>query len=205
MTENRLDKVPPIVALRLLPYAMTAGLVGIVQSHFAAASNLEDPAFRNRLWTPTEATGLHIVPAGLWTPELANKGPAVVVRRLGYRRMRVGLGDNRGASTPQGHEVYHGIWTGGHRLLCVAKEEAEVEVLGAEVGRMLDAFSSDIRRALHLMRFSVTEIGPPAKLRRSKDRWAVPVPVEYAWNWSYTLRMLAPRLKTIAGGLTTTD
>jgi len=197
MTEDRTQQVSNLCSLGPRPVIMTGLMRLLLIDHFSRAENIEHDVFRQRLWKPGVETGILIEDATVWRPGASDKRPAVIIRRNGWRNIKVGIGNVSGTSA-EGFDQYTKYWRGSHTLFCLAKEGAEVEILAAETYRFLEHFSPIFRRYFNLLLFELMEVGGLSEIREATNRYAVPITVAYGWEDSWTLQQHVPRLKRIA-------
>jgi hypothetical protein len=179
---------------------MTGWLRIWMTGHFLTASNIEDQsqALQNSLWTPTNTTGIVIESSTRWAPELTEVRPSVIIKRNGWKRLRLGIGDKMmGTVQPSGQDVFANAWQGSHTLFCITDKGAETELLAAEVYRELNQFSSVFRDALALLRFEVSEVGELMLLEKARQSFVVPIVVAYAFVETWQLNQQAPIIKGI--------
>ena len=181
------------------PLVATGWFRLLLAGHFQPG-NLEDTSetIGKMLWKPDNTTGIMIESITRWVPELTEKRPAVIIKRNGWRRLRLGIGDKMfGPGDPAGQEFFANAWQGSHTLFCIAGKGAETEKLAAEVYREMNEFGPAIRATLDLLRFEVTEVGELMLLEEARQNFVVPVVVAYAFVESWQLQDSSPPLTGI--------
>ncbi len=174
-----------------------------LQGHFADRSNIEDyqgPDPDGPLWHPNfKKSKIAIESATKWTPELTEHRPAVIIKRNGWRKIRLGIDDRMFFHlAPDGQNRYANWWQGSHTLFCCTGDGAESEKLGAEVFRELNEHGPTVRRILDLKRFEVVEV---AELRKitvdARENYMVPITVSYVYEEAWKIIQDAPKLKKL--------
>jgi hypothetical protein len=147
-----------------------------------------DPTFQKMLWQVDETTGIAIESATRWVPELTEKRPGIIIKRNGFQRSKLVIGDKTiMAPDNSGNYYYVNAWQGAHTLFCIANKGAEVELLAAEVYREINQFSQLVRAQLDILRLEVRQVGDLMILEEARQNWTVPVVVSYAWTENWTL------------------
>lgn len=183
------------------PIVMTGLLRMWLIRHFSSADNVEDQAqtIRKLVWqTNIKNAGIVIESITRWTKELTEKRPAVMIKRNGWKRIKLGIGDRmQGTSDQDAQTAYGNAWQGSHTLFCIAGSGAEAEVLCAEVYREINQFAQQVRAAADLLRIEVTEVGEVAELEEAKQNFFVPVVVGYGFMEQWRIRQEVPVAKTL--------
>lgn len=204
--ENRITRVSELCESGLRPHVVTGILRQLLISHFADPSNIVDTQLRNKFkesgpWKVDENglndSGILIESITRWTPNSANKRPAILIKRNSWQWARLGIGDRDGINAYEGSSSYTGWWQGSHSLYCIAAWGLETELLATEVVRFLMHFSPWIREQLDFKKFGITEVGGIGEVQEVVQGFAVPVTVAYMAEESWTLQPAAPRLKRI--------
>lgn len=174
---------------RWRPILMTGVLRQLLLHHFADPRNIEDPALKDgayaAIWQDGPSTGIMIESVHRWRGDLADKRPAILVKRNAYRNLRVTIQD-RQAVDGRGFEHYMTLWVGSHTVFCVHGTGAQCEILATEVQRELTQFGPAIGQQLGLHKFQVTEVG--AVSEEATTGWYV-VPVTVGWAYQETWRL----------------
>ncbi|WP_353208374.1 hypothetical protein [Sphingorhabdus sp.] len=204
--ENRVDKVSTLCSYGMRPHVMTGLLRQLLIGHFSDPSNIEEPRVRKHIqnlgaWQPVDsglnAGGILIESITRWLPQTADKRPAVLIKRNGWKWMRQGIGDLTGQNEYTGSVTYAGMWEGSHTLYCLSPNGAETEFLTTEVVKFLLHYSPLIRDQMNLHRFIVAEVGGIGEIQEVVQGYAVPVTVSYVAEEAWTLQPYVPRLKRI--------
>lgn len=204
--ENRVDTISELCGYGMRPHVVTGVLRQLLIAHFADANNIEDPLLRQKFidsgaWQVDENglndTGILIESITRWTPNSANKRPAVLIKRNSWQWQKLAIGDLTGHDYSTGEKSYTGLWQGSHSLYCIAAWGLETELLATEVVRFLTHFSPWIREQMNFKRFMVTEVGGVGEVKEVVQGYAVPVTVSYVAEESWSLQPYAPRLKRI--------
>ncbi len=202
MPENRLDLPSDISSLPFYrSYIMTGVYIQRLAAHFSDYTNIDDAVIRNRIqatpYTPDEHTGIAISTVSDWKPFEEDKRPAVLVRRGEVPVHRIGIGDTDTIDTTTGQINYVCMVGGTHIFFAIARTSAEADLLGFEVGRMLEG-SKTLVDELDLERLQLISIGEAAQLEESKDHYAVPIVMAHEYRQSYSLAPHVPLLKRVS-------
>lgn len=199
------------------PLVMTGALLWILRRHFANADYIQEPVLKDYTWNK-DATKAQIMIESItkWQgapTQTMQMRPAIFVKRNTYGRVKLGIGDRYQGSGVKPEVDNEGqlsdnavnsgakfevIVAGSHTVFCIGGTGAEAEAVGTEVFFELLEFTPLIRRDLDLNKFQVMEMGSVSKLEESKEHWAVPVVVTYAFNHVWTLKQDAPLLKSVS-------
>lgn len=179
---------------------ITTGLLRLwLVGHFQQA-NLEDQdqTIQKMLWSPQATSGILIESITRWRPEMTEKRPGVIIKRNGWKRLRLGIADRMmGTVESTGQEVYGNFWQGSHTLFCIAGNGAEAEKLATEVFRELNQFGPKFRLAVDLMRFEVTEVGELLLLEEGRQNFVVPIVVAYVSSEAWRVNQETPLLRNL--------
>lgn len=204
--ENRIPKVSALCSYGMRPHVMTGLIRQLLLGHFSDPQNVEEPRIRRHLlslneWQPVDDeinySGILIESITRWAPNNADKRPAVLIKRNGWKWNKQGIGDLAGENLYTGQTSYSGMWEGSHTLFCLAQNGAETEFLATEVVKFLILFSPMIRDQLNLHRFFVAEVGGVGEVQEVTQGYAVPVTVAYTAEETWSIQPYAPRLKRI--------
>ena len=142
-------------------------------------------------------SGLLIESITRWTPNSADKRPAILIKRNGWKWLPLGIGDKAGGNIFEGSTAYTGLWEGSHVIYCLALTGVETELLTMEVVKFLAHFAPWIREQMNFKRFMITEVGGIGEVQEAVQGYGVPVTVAYVAEESWALQPAAPRLKRI--------
>jgi hypothetical protein len=190
------------------PLVVTGWFKYWLQGHFGSAATMEStaPSIVRNLWKPNNLqTKIAIESVTAWTPELTEHRPAIIIKRNGWKRIRLGIDDRMmGTQAPSAQNQYCNLWQCSHTLFCITGEGAETELLAAEVFRELNEFGPVVRQILDLMRFEVMEVGEVMKLpQNARENFVVPITVAYAYREDWEVISEAPFLKRFVIDLAT--
>lgn len=178
------------------PLLLTGLLRDILTKHFETPTNIESPDLRSLIWSESESTGILIESVFRWRGELANKRPAILIRRNAYQNTRLTINDLAGADV-QGSEHFMTLWVGSHSLFCVHGSGAGVESLATEVQREITQFGPSLRNYLHLFKCQVAEVGTISILEEATQSFVIPITVAWAYQETWALRPLALPLRHV--------
>jgi hypothetical protein len=167
--------------------------------HFGDSSRIIDDILKEKLWhADPKETRISIEPHSAYKTDLTEKRPAIIIKRQGWQRIRIGINNMRmGEISLDGAEYYVNLWQGSHTLFCISGVPAEVERLATEVFEDLNRFAPAVRRKMDLIRLEVAEAGEYGKLEESGKNYVVPINVGYVLADTWTLRQEAPFLKSL--------
>jgi hypothetical protein len=204
--ENKVPKVSALCSYGMRPHVMTGFLRQLLIGHFSDPQNIEEPRIRRHVqeiggWQPTDASlnhnGIVIESITRWAPNTADKRPAVLIKRNGWKWSRQGIGDLSNRNLYTGEASYSGFWEGSHTLFCLAQNGAETEFLATEVVKFLILFSPMVREQMDLHKFYVAEVGGVGEVQEVVQGYAVPVTVAYVAEENWSIQPSVPRLKRI--------
>lgn len=180
----KVSTLPQLCGIAPRPQALTGFLRQWMIQHFSELANIEHEQLDGYLYRPDiTKSGILITTNTLFEPEQAAKRPALVIKRNGWKNLRLGI-DNRmmGYISGDGHEYYANYWQGSHTFFCLAGTGAESELLAAEVFHELNQFSPTLRPKIGLHRLEVLDVGEVYLLEEAREHFAVPVSIGYAWE-----------------------
>ncbi|MEM3062001.1 MAG: hypothetical protein QW303_00455 [Nitrososphaerota archaeon] len=173
----------------LRPGVMTAIFVNILKHFFAHPSYLSTPRFKlhpNKQLDPDENSNVIIASVAAFLPELSDKRPAVLVRRLEWAVNQLGVGDGRINTSNTEHSRYLIGITGGHSIICLSREMGEVEALVEEVMNCFIYFKPALRKMLNLNKLQLTVVDRVSGFKSNRDYFLCPLVVKYTWTESWT-------------------
>lgn len=206
LPENRVPKVSALCSYGMRPHVMTGFLRQLLIGHFADLNNIEDPRVRRHMevvggWQPEDnganQAGILIESITRWTPNTADKRPAVLIKRNQWEWSSRVIGDKAVENIYTGETSYSGFWEGSHTLFCLSQNGAEAEFLSTEVVKFLILFSPMIRQQMDFFKFYVAQVGGVGEVQEVTQGYAVPVTVAYVAQETWATQPLVPRLKRI--------
>jgi hypothetical protein len=204
--ENRVPKVSALCSYGMRPHVMTGLLRQLLIGHFSDPQNIEEPRIRRHIqeiggWQPSDTSlnhnGILIESITRWAPTNADKRPAILIKRNGWKWNRQGIGDLAAENLYTGKASYSGFWEGSHTLFCLTQNGAETEFLATEVVKFLITFSPMIREQMDLHKFYVAEVGGVGEVQEVIQGYAVPITVAYVAEETWSVQPYVPRLKRI--------
>jgi len=206
--ENRVPKVSALCSYGMRPHVMTGLLRQLLLGHFSDPQNIEEPKVRRQIeqlqqWQPEQpenqqiSRGLLIESITRWSPNSADKRPALLIKRNSWSWLKQTIGDKLSSNPYTGQESYFGFWQGSHTIYCMSGTGAETEFLAAEAVKFLILFSPLIRSQLELHKFFVSEVGGVGEVQEVVQGYAVPVTVTYVAEENWSIQPYVPRLKRI--------
>jgi hypothetical protein len=183
----------------LQPLMITGFFRDLLTRHFQP-ENIQSRDLANYIWRDDMTTGILIESIHRWRGDLAEKRPAILIKRNQYSNTRMTIGDQAGTDA-QGNRQYVTWWTGSHTLFCIHASGASAEVLATEVQREITQFAPVILQTLGLFRLVVTDVGAISEIEEAKESFVIPVNVTWAYQEFWTIKQEALRLRSV--GLST--
>jgi hypothetical protein len=183
----------------LQPIMLTGFFRDLLIRHFQP-ENIQSRDLANYIWRNDMTTGILIESIHRWRGDLAEKRPAILIKRNQYSNTRMTVGDQAGQDA-QGNMQYVTWWTGSHTLFCIHASGASAEVLATEVQREITQFAPVILQTLGLFRLVVTDVGAISEIEEAKESFVIPVNVTWAYQEFWTIKQEALRLRSV--GLST--
>jgi hypothetical protein len=178
------------------PILLTGMIRDLLIRNFQGPGNIRDADLRNLVWRPDERTGIMIESVHRWRGSLAEKRPAILIKRNAMQNLRLTIGDKAGIDE-QGQSVYMTMWTGSHTLFCIHGSGASVEILASEVQKQITQFAPVLVEYLGLHRITVTEVGTVSELEEAKQDFAITVTVGWAYEELWKLELESLKLRKI--------
>lgn len=168
--------------------------------HFSTANQVEEPSLKHLIWQGSERTDILIESVHAWTPQMAHRRPAVLIKRDDCNYLPMGIGDRRQGppADSRGDPHYVRYWMGSHTLFCIGGTGAQAELLATEVKRYLSHFGPLIRETIDLKQFRVVRIGAVGQLEEAAENFVVPVSVGYTFEDRVIIRENSPALHAIS-------
>lgn len=192
------DSIQQLGGLR--PLMITGSLRWLMTEHFGNPANIEDPMLRDQghpaIWQNNNSTGILIESVFRWRGDLVEKRPAVLIKRNGYRNLRVTISDLVGADQ-QGNDSYATLWVGSHTLFAIHGTGASCEILSTEVQRDVTEFAPAILGKLNLHKFQVTEVGEISTVEEASQNFICPITVGWCYEEVWKLNREALPLKMV--------
>jgi hypothetical protein len=183
----------------LQPIMLTGFFRDLLIRHFQP-ENIQSRDLANYIWREDMTTGILIESIHRWRGDLAEKRPAILIKRNQYSITRMTVGDEAGQDA-QGYMLYVTWWTGSHTLFCIHASGASAEVLATEVQREITQFAPVILQTLGVVRLVVTDVGAISEIEEAKESFVIPVNVTWAYQEFWTIKQEALRLRSV--GLST--
>jgi len=204
--ENKIEKVSALCSYGMRPHVMTGFLRQLLIGHFSDPQNIQEPRIRRHIeeigtWQPSQnglnSGGILIESITRWVPNMADKRPAVLIKRGDWQWVSRVIGDRSVENLYTGETEYTGFWEGSHTLFCLAANGAEAEFLSTEVVKFLILFSPTIREQLDLFKFMPSRVGGVGEVQEVIQGYAVPITVTYMAEEAWSLQPYVPRLKRV--------
>lgn len=175
------------------------GLLAVTQllrqwmtQHFSNVENIRGDRkalFGNKIWTDDNSTGILIESYTAFNPQKTEVRPAIVIKRLKYQRVSLGMGDRfMPTKASPGESLYEVQIAGGHVLFCLGVTPGEAELVAAEVWDELLEHGEAVRENCGFTRFRVIDADSVGILKESGNHFVVPITVAYRFRraWRVT-------------------
>jgi len=131
----------------------------VLTTYFSDDQNIKTLQLKGYVFRddPT-TTRIRIEPVYKWDPQLADKTPAIIIKRGQIATAPATI--NVGEITTYGIKVAGRIWQGSSELICISRNPAEAELLAEEVASIFWVHGSNIARYLRAQQLMVTNISP---------------------------------------------
>ena len=192
-------QISSLCQMGLQPIMLTGFFRDLLVRHFQP-ENIQSRDLANYIWREDMTTGILIESIHRWRGDLAEKRPAILIKRNQYSNTRMTIGDQAGTDA-QGNRQYVTWWTGSHTLFCIHASGASAEVLATEVQREITQSAPMILQTLGLFRLVVTDVGAISEIEEAKESFVIPVNVTWAYQELWTITQEALRLRSV--GLST--
>jgi len=110
----------------------------------------------------------------------------------------MGFGEGRlslfNSSLVANHNV---LYVGSHTFLCCSTTEAESTLLALEAQQYFQRFQHHIRRGLKMLRLRVNDIGQSGLLKESRQVYATPFTVGYAYDRPFSVFPVQPAIRFV--------
>jgi len=180
----------------------TGFFADVLRRHFASADQIRSQDLKERIWTPSEKTGILIEEVFHWRGDVVGKRPAVIIKRNEFRTQEFLLNNLMGIGANLASTEHNVFWTGSHTLFCIAGTSAETDILATEVLEYMLTFSPVFRQQLGMVKFIVAEVGAVGLLEESLEHYVVPITVGYSYQYNWGLEEVSLPLKNISLGIT---
>lgn len=173
------------------PQDVTALLLQLLRSFFSNPDNFKNESLKERVYREGSETGIVIESVGRFTPELAEKRPAIFVKRNEWALQYPGISANKIFDRQENDAPWltrYVIWiAGSHVIITIGKTLAETEVLAEEVFKFLLAIQPLIIESLPFMSFRILGISEPKLLKEGRDHFFTSIVCRYTITESFTM------------------
>ena len=188
-------QISSLCQMGLQPLMLTGFFRDLLTRHFQP-ENIQSRDLANYIWRDDMTTGILIESIHRWRGDLAEKRPAILIKRNQYSNTRMTVGDQAGTDA-QGNRQYVTWWTGSHTLFCIHASGASAEVLATEVQREITQFAPVILQTLGLFRLVVTDVVAISEIEEANESFVIPVNVTWAYQEFWTIKQEALRLRSV--------
>lgn len=171
----------------LTPNDFTAFLRLLLTQHFSNSEQILSEYLKSRLFVEDTNTGIVIESVGAWTPNTAERRPAILLARGEWKRDIMGIGNGTDYSTTGGLLNYYRRITGQHNIICVGKTRAEAEELGMEVFYVLTTLEPLIYENIPKLMFHAMSLSATSRLKEYRDHYACAVGVVYSFTFQFNI------------------
>lgn len=188
-------QISSLCEMGLQPIMITGFLRDLLIRHFQEG-NIESKDLQRYVWRDDLTTGILIESIHRWRGDLAEKRPAILIKRNQYSNTRMTIGDQAGEDQ-QGNRQYATWWTGSHTLFCIHASGASAEILATEVQREITQFAPVLIQTLGLFRLMVTDVGAISEIEEAKESFAIPVNVAWSYQELWKIKTESLRIRNI--------
>lgn len=186
------------------PSFMTKVFVNLLQIYFTRPEIMITERFKkkpNKGILPDEQTHVLITTIGAWRLDRADERPAILIRRLTWQPIYMGMGEGRIQYDPSKDFTEFMVpIRGQHLFLAHSREYGEVELLVEELLNLLLRLGPIIRRLLKLQQFRVLGADKASIYVRNRDYFVGPVVVQYDWAKSWIINKGIDEIEKITIG-----
>ena len=179
-------------------YILTGTLSKILRLHFSRNTELPD-GIKNLKYSDNVAERrIDIVTRDEVHSLDYQRRPSIIVRRNSMTSQRIGIGEGRLSNWNSDRAVHHNtLYVGSHTLLCCSPIEAESELIAFESQLYINRFQHQIRRGLCMLRLRVSDIGQTGILRESRQVFATPFNISYAYDQPFAVYPVSPDIRFV--------
>lgn len=188
-------QISSLCEMGLQPILITGLLRDLLIRHFQEG-NIESKDLQRYVWRNDLTTGILIESIHRWRGDLAEKRPAILIKRNQYSNTRMTIGDQAGEDQ-WGNRQYATWWTGSHTLFCIHASGASAEILATEVQREITQFAPVLLQTIGLFRLMVTDVGPISEIEEAKESFVIPVNVAWAYQETWKVKVDSLRIRGI--------
>lgn len=178
------------------PSRLGRALLLWLRYRFGAPERITRPALRTAIWTPEPGSPLVIATLAEYDPARDGTRPALLVERsdqdLDLRPLSIGM-QRHGA---QPNSIVAPL-VGQHVIFCLGGREGEADAYAAEIFVDLVAFCNIVASRLGFRRLRPYKVGTRRKLEEYKEIWAVPIFIQYEYDYTTDVRPAAESSATI--------
>ena len=176
MTQFFGDNAPDICNIQMHPFLMTGAFVSFFRQIFYDSKNRFFAELDNLHWDPDpKKSNLMIESYTRFKPDEVLRRPAILVQRGPQSHSKAAfkhsLGDGRST----------GLWEGTHQFIVIGKSGAQVDILVAEIWRLLEAYRSVIIDNLMLHSLDVTRVAETKLSDEYNEHFVSSVEVRYLY------------------------
>lgn len=171
----------------------------VLKNHFSNADNIFNEELKSFVYSPNpQESKIRIVMNTDFNTFDGARLPAIVVKRGRQRYQRIVMGDRGSGGEPitEGTQHYARAAQGTHRILTMAVQDGVTELLGDEVDFLFQCLSPVFRSsAIPFHDFQVTDCSELGFVEDLGNQLAVAIECVYVYEYGWTLRQVAPRLR----------
>lgn len=198
MSEDRRQTASAAQRGIVTPELINSYWVASLRDHFRNSDQIIDPRYRDYTWADDDIEGKIVIEAsGNWTPTLANKRPAIVVKTNDCNWKRLGFGDRKDGFNyaADGNIDYEALVIGSHSIGVVSTLRAEAGNLAYEVLLFTGQFCEVHRDALGLSQLVPIGVSTAFAIKESPGSHLFVVSLAYSYTLQWRLRTHQPVLQ----------
>jgi hypothetical protein len=171
------------------PRLMSSILVNVIRHYFSQPNLLVTERFKfkpNMGMEPESQNSVLIISSASRQLDRADERPAIVVRRLEWQVIPLGIGDGIAQYKPNDENTQYVVsFKGAHVIYAHSREQGEVEALVDELINCFVRLAPLLRRILKLARFRLVQVDKVSMYTTNRDYFVCPLVLQYMWseNW----------------------
>ena len=200
-----LDAIATICQVGMTPRVVTGLLIKTLRNHFQDPSLIMDPKLQQYVWNQdSQKSKIRIVQNAQFDAKSGGQFPAVVIGRGNLESKRLAMDDKAQFATESVENSMAGIqkYVRFHMVdfvvTSISETLGEADDLAQEIFDTFSYLSPVMTSQLPFHDFQVVGMGPIGALTETAVMLAVPIHLKVVYEYSWTLRPLASRLKTLS-------
>lgn len=161
------------------------------------------PKDNNKIVEDEALSKIMIEPHYKWNPNVAQKRPAILIKRGAWQPQIVAIGLNKyqgfnASDMPDMGETHMYPITGSHSIRAVSTDGSTAELLATELLFSTLIFAPVLQDEFGFSKLHIEQLGELEKLDESSEHYAVQLQLSYVVFFEWTRIMIAPRFKGVS-------